>query len=226
MRAVVIGIGGIGSNLVESLCRTMVFSKGERVTKRLVLVDGDAYETKNRERQRYLSIGNKAEATKEWLQPLFPELEIEAKPRFIDADGAYLFMREDDVIFLGVDNHATRKVVSDQMVKLNNSLLISGGNDKYDGNVQIHHRKNGEDVTPPLTHQHPEIEFPKDRNPAELACGELIASGEPQLLSVNWSIASLMLNAYTVWLESGVFPYRELYFDLRTGNVRAVKVKS
>lgn len=225
MRAVLIGLGGIGTHLVEPLCRTLAFSQSERAPKRVILVDGDGYEEPNRSRQKFTSAANKAHATQEWLAPLFPEITIEAKSHFVDAMNVFLFCREGDAVFLAVDNHATRKLLSDHLSTLSNGLLISGGNEEYDGNIQIYARVDGKDITPPLTWQHPEIEFPKDRNPAELSCTERAQQGAPQILSVNFTIASLMLNAYTLWLERGAVPYGEAYFDLRIGNVRAVKLR-
>jgi molybdopterin/thiamine biosynthesis adenylyltransferase len=185
-------------------------------------VDGDNYEEKNRERQRYTVTANKALTSKDLLAPLFPELTIEAKSAYVDENTALVLIREGDAVFLCVDNHATRKVVSDHIASLANALLVSGGNDLYDGNVQVYERKDGEDITPPLDFRHPEIDEPKDQNPADLACGELVQAGAPQILAVNLAIASMMLNAFSNWLRDGSVPYREQYFDLKTGNVRAV----
>ncbi len=226
MRVVVVGLGGIGKSLAEPLCRTLVFSKSQRTTKRVILIDGDAYEEKNRQRQRFQAFSNKAEETSEALVATFPELEIEFKPHYVDNNNIFLFIKDGDVVFLGVDNHATRKLVSDHAQSLKNVLLISGGNETHDGNVQICERRNDKQVAPPLIWQHPEIENPNDRNPADVACGELVAQGATQLLAVNLTIAALMLNAYTLWLDSGQIPYREIYFDLRTGNVRPVRHSS
>ncbi len=223
MRAVLIGLGGIGSHLAEPLCRTLVFSKKEQAPKRILLIDGDTYEEKNRERQRCNVLVNKADATREALGPLFPELRLEAKPRFVDKENIFLFIRKGDAVFLAVDNHATRNLVSSHVGTLTDVLLISGGNETYDGNIQVYERRNGKDVSPPLSFLHPEIESPKDKNPADLACGELVAQGNVQLLTTNLTIASLMLNAYVRWLERGELPYTEMYFDLLTGNVRPVK---
>ena len=220
-----IGLGGIGGHLAEPLCRTLVFSKSERSSKRVLFVDGDAYEERNRERQRFTITANKAEVTKELLEPLFSELTIEAKYYYVDESNIYLFVKEDDTVFLAVDNHAVRKLVSDHVKTLSNALLISGGNELHDGNIQIYERREGQDHTPPLTYLHPEIESPVDKNPAELACGTLVETGAaPQILTVNLTIATLMLNAYTLWLEGGDLPYTEVYFDLRTGNIRPSKV--
>lgn len=223
-RAVVVGLGGIGSNLVDPLSRMLMFSKSNRKADRVVLVDGDQYEPKNMERQRGKVHINKAEATKDLLGESFPDLEVDAKARYVDPNNIYLFVKEGDTVFLCVDNHATRKVLADHMQTLKNGLLISGGNEEYDGNVQIHERRDGRDLTPPITHLHPEIEKPTDRNPATLNCGELIVTqGATQVLAVNLAVASLMINAYTLYLETGELPYTEVYTDIKTGSARAVK---
>lgn len=222
MRAIVVGLGGIGSNLVDPLCRTILFSKSDKVLKKALLIDGDKYESKNRERQRYTAFANKAEATKEWLKESFPELEIEARSQYVDKDNIF-FIKDGDVVFLAVDNHATRKLVSDHIGILDNALLISGGNEEFDGNIQIYERRNGQDFTPPLTYLHPEIENPKDKNPATVNCGEAVVAGGVQLLAVNLKVASLMIEAFTLWLLFGDIPYTEVYANMKTGNVRPAK---
>ena len=225
MRAVLIGLGGIGSHLVEPLARTLVFSKSERAPKTLILVDGDTYEKKNRQRQRFDIAANKAEATKEWIAPPFPDIQVEAKPHFISEDNIFALIREGDVVLLAVDNHATRKLISEYAETLGSVLVISGGNELYDGNIQVYEKSAGTALLPPLTWMHPEIEHPNDRNPAELSCEELAASGSTQLLAVNNMAAALMLNALLLWLDGKTPPYHELYFDISTGNVRPAKVK-
>lgn len=225
-RAVLIGLGGIGSHLAEPLARTLVFAEYPRAPDRLLLIDGDRYEEKNILRQRVLRHGNKAEETAEILSGLFPKLSVEAKPRYVDVENMYLFVREDDVVFLAVDNHATRKIVAEHVATLQNILLISGGNEEYDGNTQVHLREGGRDRTPPLTWQHPEIQSPADKHPGERACGELIAEGSaPQLLAVNFMIAALMLSAFTLWLQEKPLSYGGCYLNLLSGNVRPESLK-
>jgi len=219
-RVVIVGLGGIGSNLVEPLCRTLAYANNINTPKRVILIDGKAYKERNRERQRFSSLANKAETTCDWLRPLFHELTIESKPHFVDSSNILALIREKDIVFLGCDNHATRKLFSDHMSMLDDCLLLSGGNELYDGNVQIYERRHGIDVTPPLIFLHPEIETPKDRNPAELSCEQLSEAGELQILSVNFTVASLMLNAYVLWCKNDSLPYNEIYFDVKTGNVR------
>ena len=62
-RIVLVGLGGIGSQLLPALVRYLAFRSEPRPV--LVLVDGDAYEPRNRTRQVFPegAIGsNKAEA--------------------------------------------------------------------------------------------------------------------------------------------------------------------
>ena len=74
MRAILIGLGGIGSQLVDPLARTLAYSSGERSSKKLLLVDGDTYSKRNRERQQFTIVANKAEATCDRLEKHFQEL--------------------------------------------------------------------------------------------------------------------------------------------------------
>ena len=146
---------------------------------------------------------------------------IEAKTRFVTADNVFVYIPEGSCVFCGVDNHASRKLLSDHCSTLQDVILISGGNDFDDGNVQVYIRRDGKDVTVPLTHLHPEIEFPKDKNPAELDCMQLAATGTPQLLFANLKVSTEMLCAFWAVTEKAV-SYSEVYFDLKTGAQRPI----
>ena len=221
MRLVILGLGGIGSHLAEPACRLLVYSGCH--PERVLLIDGDGYEERNRERQRVLQDGNKATATKAVLGVLFKDLAIDAKAVYLDAANAFILIREGDIVLVGVDNHATRKLVSDHAQTLNDVTVISGGNELTDGNVQIQQRVGGKNLHPPLDFRHPEIEKPADKNPADIGCDVAVKQGLPQLLTVNLTIAAMMLNILTLIVQGRVVPYDEVYFDLLTGNSRAVK---
>ncbi|MBI5153501.1 MAG: ThiF family adenylyltransferase [Parcubacteria group bacterium] len=222
MRLVLIGLGGIGSHLAEPVCRTLHYTNTSRTPKRIVLIDGDTYDRTNSERQRSQPNTKKGDATKESLAPLFPELRIEAKNLYINEDNVYVHLLEEDIILLAVDNHASRKIVSHHVCTLKNCILISGGNEEVDGAIQVYERRNGQDVTPPLTKFHPEIEYPKNNHPETPSCAQLIETESPQLLTVNFTIAALMLNALTLWLHEKPSPYADQYFDLHKGIVSPV----
>lgn len=221
MEIKIIGVGGIGTHLLPPLCRYLD-SLNQQV--HLVVLDGDAFSAKNAERQEFERLGNKAEVTSEMLARRFPRLELEAKPVYLTADNAFVFIKEGDIVFSCVDNHATRLLLSEHCASLSSVTLISGGNEYADGNVQVYLRREGRDITPPLTHLHPEIADPKDRSPEEMSCEELARAGSPQLIFTNLMVASLMLNAF--WLvTAGTLSYTESYFDVLTGAVRPINRK-
>ncbi len=221
MNIKIIGLGGIGCSLVNSLCRFLNFTDIEAS---LTLIDGDSFEPRNSERQPFADYGNgnKAEKVSQHLQQAFPRISQHSIASYITEGNVVQYIREYDIIFLGVDNHASRKLVSDRCGELDNVLLISGGNEFTDGNVQIYWRKDGKDMTLPLTNQyHPEIAEPKDKNPGEAGCDELVESS-PQLLFVNEFIAGIMKNCFYGYIQ-GTLDYDEVYADIVTNNCRQVR---
>ncbi len=213
-----IGIGGIGCALLPFLCRFLQYS-GQPA--RLTLIDGDRFERSNASRQAFPRLGNKAEVKAGELAPEFESLSFRAVPEYVTDENVTRLVAEGDVVFLMVDNHATRRLLSQHAAGLQDLTLISGGNDYEDGNVQIYRRRDGADLTPSLTRYHPEIAHPRDRNPAELSCEELMAAGVPQLLFANLTVATLMLNAFYA-LHKGTLDYSEVYLDIVANLTRPV----
>jgi len=218
MKIKVVGAGGIGTALLLPLSRYLNFNE-ETVT--VTIIDGDSYEDKNQERQNFHRLGNKAEVASEKLKEEFPRVAFKFRPEYLTTTSVEYLLEDNDIIFLCVDNHATRKLVSDYCEQLDEVSLISGGNDYTDGNIQVYLKSAGKNLTSPIANSfHPEIVKPRDRNPADLGCGELIAS-EPQLIFTNFMIAALMLNAFYAYLQ-GEVDYDEVYADILTNNCRAV----
>ncbi len=215
-----IGVGGIGCALAPFLARYLQTEKqvtGEEV--RITLVDGDDFESKNAARQSFETLGNKAKVKATELARSFPDLSFRAVPEFVTAENLPHVVKSGDVIFLAVDNHATRRVVSGRCEELSDVVLISGGNDFTDGNVQVYIRQGGRDITLPLTRFHPEIADPKDKSPAEMSCEELAAAAAPQLLFMNLTVASAMLNTFYAW-RSERLGYGEVYLDIVEGRAQ------
>ena len=106
-----IGCGGIGSQLLPSLVRYLSFRPEPRPL--LVLVDGDVFEPANRSRQLFPddALGtNKAEALAQVFRGRWAR-RSRRSPSTSSADNVGLVVREGDVVLLAVDNHPTRALV-------------------------------------------------------------------------------------------------------------------
>jgi molybdopterin/thiamine biosynthesis adenylyltransferase len=218
-----IGCGGIGGHLAPNLCQ---YLHAERRAAHVVLVDGDTFEERNRSRMRFATCENKALVTARDLARAFGDvLTIEPRPEYVTAENIDTLVGDGDVVFLAVDNHATRRLVDTRCARLDDATLISGGNDGVDeghdgtyGNVQIVRRAGGRAVTSTLSRFHPEIRAPRDRRPDELSCTELAHAGAPQLLFTNLAVASAMLNAFYA-LQRGEPKYEEVFLDILKNSV-------
>jgi molybdopterin/thiamine biosynthesis adenylyltransferase len=222
----VIGLGGIGTYLVEPLARYLSHQEG---TAELTLIDGDAYEEKNRQRQRFSKLENKASVSAEILKEEFPKLHFRSKPQYVTEDNVISLIREGDLVFLCVDNHATRKLVSDRCAELRDVTLISGGNDYTDGNVIYYKRQNGQNITKSPTTLYPKIAKPEDKNPGDEpqenreGCQEM-AESSPQLLFANLAVASCMLNVFYAH-ENQKADFEQVYVDIVSQRSRPVPEK-
>jgi molybdopterin/thiamine biosynthesis adenylyltransferase len=233
-RVVVVGLGGVGTHLVFPLARFLFHLQMDLD---MVLVDGDDFTLSNATRQAFKDDGlgrNKAYVIHEELAQEHEgslQLCFDSMEAYVKADNIEEVMSERDVVFCCVDNHATRKLLSDHAQTLNDVVLVSGGNEGGDeasegtqGNVQLYIRKDGNDLTNAVTAFHPEIDNPEDKNPSDLSCEEAAAEGTPQILFANMTVAVLMANAFfAIASTGGEPPYEEDYFDIIKGKARPVK---
>ena len=226
----VIGIGGIGSSLVNFLGRFLWVQNVKGLNITLDLIDGDQIELRNKERMDFESIhlsDNKAVAKAIQLAREFGDrLLIRPIPEYISDQNIKGLVQNQDIVFLAVDNFKTRKYVSDYCETLKNVVLFSGGNDGIEngedgtlGNVQIYERYRGKEKRNPITRFHPEINNPKDKAPFEKSCEELAQGSAPQLLFINLAVASTLLNAFYSWLQNRL-DYEEAYIDIVAGRVQ------
>jgi hypothetical protein len=223
-RIKVVGLGGIGCAVLQYLA---VFLKSLDRPLRLVLIDGDQFEVANNRRMVFQSVGNKAEVkaaeTAAWLGEC--EVAVAAVPRYLTVENVGQLLRPGDHIFLCVDNHPTRKLVSDHCSTLSDVALFSGGNEGVDpprergtyGNVQVYLRRDGRDLTVPLTRFHPEIANPRGKLPTDASCVELALS-TPQILFTNLAVASALLNAFFAY-SCGRLHYQEVKLDVLEARV-------
>ncbi len=223
-RVKVIGLGGIGCVVLQYLA---VFLKGLGRPVRLVLIDGDHFEAGNSQRMVFHKVGNKAEVKAAealgWLGT--SAVSVAAVPQYLTPENVGQFVRPGDHVFLCVDNHPTRKLVSDHCGTLESVALFSGGNEGVDpphergtyGNVQAYLRKDGRDLTAPLTRFHPEIANPKGKLPTQMSCAELAVS-TPQVLFTNVAVASALLSAFFAH-TCGRLSYQEVKLDILEGRM-------
>ena len=82
---------------------------------RLVLIDGDEFEPSNASRMLFSSHGNKAAVVASELSGFLADsfLSVVAVEQFVTPENLPRLVREGDTVLLAVDNHATRKLVSD-----------------------------------------------------------------------------------------------------------------
>lgn len=211
----IIGLGGIGSELCEKLCKFLYYRD---MNCEIHLIDGDEYEHKNLERQNFKIFGYKAESKKKELCDLYENnsgtMTFYSHPLFVNDENVKKIIHDGDYVFLGVDNHKTRRLISNYCKTLDNIILISGGNEFTDGNVQIYIRKEGRDETASLTDYHPEIINAVDKLPNEMSCLEL-QNSQPQLLFANAAAALIMCWSFYNIINNELVN-GEVYFDIKS----------
>lgn len=225
----VIGLGGIGSWLLPMIAKYARFTMLQNKKITITCIDGDAYDSLNRPRQNFYNLGNKArikmlELKEEYDKYVPPgynleNFALEAIDEYVTEENINNMIVDGDTIFLCVDNHKTRSIVSKHCKNLENIILISGGNDITVGNIQIFQKKEGVEVTSDLCAYHPEIENPRDKAPYEMSCEEMQESSAPQLLFTNAMVAVLMCCAYYNLLTEKIGfnnQIGEAYFDICT----------
>jgi molybdopterin/thiamine biosynthesis adenylyltransferase len=217
-RFLIIGAGGVGSHLAEPLARMLEYSDTEPAA--LIIVDGDYYEPKNKQRQSFTEIGNKAQVLandlahvveKTMLAPL-PMWVVsdeavaedgEPDPEDVDDQGnpnagkiaASALVQNNDVVYAVVDNFAARSLLLEAGRGVDNVDIFCGGNDdNMFGSVYHYRRRDGKDITQNPNDFKPEFMDPADRNPGELSCQERAEiDGGTQLIAANLGVAALLI---------------------------------
>lgn len=229
-RVVFIGLGGVGKYVSQTAATFLAGLQGAMPDKEtnLLLVDGDAFSFSNTYRMDVPEFGNKAEAIGKGMLQSYdvPGFSVRWKPEYVTKENISEIIQSGDCVFLSVDNHATRKLVSEHCQTLRDVVLISGGNDGVEegmrgtyGNVQVYMREEWDDLTAPLTQFHPEIADPQDKAPSEMDCLELAQAGVPQICLVNLHVASWMLNSLMRLMlpVEGERMWDEVAFDIIEG---------
>jgi len=225
-----IGCGGIGSWLLPPLLR---FLDSKHFSGDIVLWDGDKYTESNRFRQSFAPEcinGNKATVQMRANWNSFPELSLVARDSYVLLNNVLHVVHNNAWIIAAVDNHPCRALLDSQAKSVENVVIFYPGNELVDGNVYVHVRKDGQDLTPPISIAHPEVLKTTHGDRKSVGCEEMIDQGSSQLLITNFNAATATLNAFHAYWEHGVsynrrrmqmLP-REISFDIVTMAMEAI----
>ena len=108
-KVLVVGCGGLGGNIIEYLARASVGS--------LTVVDGDAFEESNLNRQILSTSDNigqkKAMAAAERVKAVDPSIEVTPVCEFFTKENASSLMADADLVIDALDNAASRLILED-----------------------------------------------------------------------------------------------------------------
>lgn len=106
---IVLGCGGLGGSVAESLARIGVG--------KLTLVDDDVFVLSNLNRQRFstsTTIGrSKVEVAKEKLFEINDQVEVTVQKKFIDSSNIYTLVDGCDLVIDALDNFETRRMIEE-----------------------------------------------------------------------------------------------------------------
>ena len=94
----------------------------------------------------FKSRGNCRKVTADAIREEFPELYVWTTNEYLTDDNIIIAVRNGDIIFSCVDNNTTRKLLNDRCLALEDAVLISGGNELHNGNIQVHVREKRTDT--------------------------------------------------------------------------------
>lgn len=222
MLITIVGLGGVGSWLVEPVIRATI-SNGSKPN--VLLIDGDVYESSNANRQicHPKLVGmNKAEATAIRMMSYFPDLKIVPLNEYLCDRNVRQISRivtKAQISFICVDNNFARQIASLYM----SGFVLFPGNEYIDGNCFIN--MPSRDHT--ITEAHPEVMDDETGDRSEMSCEEISnLDGGEQIITTNFMAAAHALQAYYHVLnnlkEGTPVNVRETYFDIKQCTSSAV----
>ena len=230
MDYIMIGAGGTGSHLSGPLYAYLKALEDKDKEWHLFIADGDTVEEKNLIRQNFSAgdiMRNKAAALVERMHdtPHTQAIEVYIGPENIAAK-----IRDGDVVLIAADNYYVRRLIEQHALTLQNLVVINGGNEAIDGTIQLWVREAGKNLTPRITHMHPEIEAAIDakQDRSALSCADIAKlPGGEQTIIANMTSATFMLAAlyryhhkyHLTKSEPGITSWTDLSFDHKAGTV-------
>ncbi len=129
-RVLVVGVGGLGSPVVQYLAAAGVG--------KLVLIDDDEVALSNLQRQTIHATGDlgvpKVESARRFALALNPEIDVEVHDMRLVRENAGALISSVDMVADGSDSFATRHMVADACEE-NHKTLVSGALGQFDGSL-------------------------------------------------------------------------------------------
>lgn len=219
MRVVIIGLGGSGTWIARMLATAL--NPNKEVSK-FIFIDGDSFSLSNKLRQDFLADNvniNKAEAKALELAP-YSDIPIEFVDKYLSEDNVDI-IQNGDIVISAVDCTVTKRLINARCQELQTSLLITLGNELYDGDSQVSLRIDGENLTPSLLEYNPDIASHIGKSRSAMTCEEigLLPSGGQHVVAniQNATLGAIIVNQIITQTNNLTEPvsldYRAVYFD-------------
>lgn len=188
---ILVGCGGIGGNIAAQLPKLLQHSPHK-----LMLVDGDAIEESNTDRQPYQSqhVGmNKARILARKINSFY-DLETVYLDTFVtNRELSEVIRKYPDhhpCLIGALDNDPSRKLLESVFKKHDSISYIDAANSKYDGNIYVALKRHG---TQAGMLRGDIYDLDDDGHPVDESCETALNKGETQFLITNNKIAAFVL---------------------------------
>lgn len=234
---IMVGLGATGTHILRSLCQDLHFYKGK---KRITLIDGDAVEEKNVQRQLFLADDldkKKVHVLQDVYQGLY-DVQIQSYADYIIDETVLERLVPPiegvlTIVIAAVDNNQTRQML-DRFFKLEaypDMVYIDAGihgiEKNKDGKLDARTGNNGQVVVgfksdhkiilEPLSAYYPNVMTDRD-SPAP-GCGEIVVSA-PQRLGTNRFAAQVVNNIMATFIAEQKILVSHCTFDARMCGIR------
>lgn len=224
----IVGAGGTGGNFAKEFARYAAFYQKEGCSIKTVLIDGDAVEAKNQERQPFLSEDvqqNKAVVLATAIQETFGLKDFYAYPHYIndgkDLAALYQNLAKTEYhsasisipVLIGcVDNHRARQCMHKFFEMRPTIFYFDSANEFSVGEIVLAAKVFNKILAPDRCHYFPDVLTDTSKSASELSCGAVNLSA-PQHLATNLMAANLLLCSAVLLLGDGIIKGGIIYFD-------------
>lgn len=188
---IIVGAGGTGSLLARDLPKLLIGTEHK-----IVIVDGDHVEEKNMKRQSYQmqDIGEYKSIALSSKINTFYDTKCEALGMYLTKDEIFEYCENNfmyiPVIIGCVDNDATRKILEETFMRLDDCYYLDSANGEYEGNIYIAMKK--DDKCRGVLRSSV-YELSNDLHPLDESCEQQASKGNVQFLVTNAKMSIYLL---------------------------------